>query len=209
MSGTWIGAPSQLAAQLAPFFANTGTPSSFLHGTNSYHDAMMSYAGCLGIPIAECTTGPGGKLTREAFGATSHIAYETLSAAGIQTLIGEVEKAAAVPGVIDAGISLDALGGAVKNVAPSATAFPHRQALASIQYTATFAAGVDPAPLDAYVRGFRAAMIPYWGDGAYVNYADASLTDPALSYFAGNADRLEAVRKRYDPSGFFTQPQDY
>ncbi len=209
MSGTWLGAAGQLDAQFAPFFAAAGTPSSFLHGTNSYHDAMMSYAGCLGIPIAECTTGPGGKLTREAFGATSHIAYDTLGTAGIQELIGQVEKAAAVPGVIDAGISMDALGGVVRNVAPTATAFPHRLALASIQYTATFADGVDPAPLDAYVRGFRAAMVPYWGDGAYVNYADPALSDPARSYFAGNVDRLEAVRRKYDPHGFFAQPQDY
>ena len=104
---------------------------------------------------------------------------------------------------------MDALGGVVRDVAPGATAFPHRAALASIQYTATFPEGTDPAPLDAYVRGFRNAMIPYWGDGAYVNYADASLTDPAKSYFAGNAERLEAVRAKYDPDGVFTQPQDY
>jgi len=78
-----------------------------------------------------------------------------------------------------------------------------------VQYTATFANGVDPAPLDAYVRGFRAAMVPQWGDGAYVNYADASLTDPLESYFKSNKTRLASVRKKYDPSGFFTQPQSF
>jgi hypothetical protein len=78
-----------------------------------------------------------------------------------------------------------------------------------VQYTATVPDGTNPAPLDAYVRGFRAAMTPYWGDGAYVNYADASLTDPAKSYFEGNARRLKAIRAKYDPHHVFTQPQPY
>lgn len=209
MSGTWLGAPSDLSAQFAPLFAAAGNPASNLHGTHTYHDAMMSYAGCAGIPAAQCTTAPGGKLVRESFGATSHIAYDKLDASGIQQIIDRVVAAKSIPGVREAGISMDALGGAVTRLAPDATAFPHRSAIASIQYTATFPDGTDPAPLDAYVRGFRAAMTPHWGDGAYVNYSDASLSNPAASYFAGNAVRLETVRAKYDPTGFFTQPQDY
>jgi hypothetical protein len=124
-------------------------------------------------------------------------------------VISQVVAAGSVAGVREAGISMDALGGAVGQLAPTATAFPHRAALASIQYTATFADGTDPAPLDAYVRGFRAAMTQYWGNGAYVNYSDATLSDPATSYFAGNASRLHHVRSKYDPHGIFTQPQAY
>jgi hypothetical protein len=209
VSGTWLGAPADLNAQFAPFFAQAGAPTSNLRGTHSYHDAMMLYAGCGTIPIAQCTTAPGGSLTRESFGATSHIAYSPLDSAGVAEVISRVAAVGSVPGVREAGISMDALGGAVAKVAPSATAFPHRAALASVQYTATFPDGTDPVPLDAYVRGFRAAMTPYWGDGAYVNYSDASLTDPAKSYFAGNASRLEAVRAKYDPHHTFTQPQAY
>ena len=209
MSGTWLGAPSELNAEFAPLFAAAGNPSSNLRGTHTYHDAMMSYAGCASIPVAQCNTSPSGKLVREAFGATSHIAYAKLDPAGIQEVINQVTAARNLPGVREAGISMDALGGNVTKVAPTATAFPHRSALASIQYTATFPDGTNPAPLDAYVRGFRTAMMPHWGDGAYVNYSDASLTDPAQSYFAGNAARLQSVRAKYDPNGFFTQPQDY
>ncbi|HEX4444786.1 MAG TPA: FAD-binding protein [Galbitalea sp.] len=209
MSGTWLGDPTDLNAQFAPLFAAAGAPSSNLHGTHTYHDAMMSYAGCANLPVAQCTTAPGGKLVRESFGATSHIAYEKLDGSGIQQIIERVVAAKSIPGVREAGISMDALGGVVSRLAPDATAFPHRIAIASIQYTATFPDGTDPVPLDAYVRGFRAAMQPHWGDGAYVNYSDATLSDPAQSYFAGNAERLKAVRSKYDPTGFFAQPQDY
>jgi len=209
VSGTWLGAPGDLNAQFAPFLAKAGAPASNLRGTHTYLSAMMSYAGCATIPVAQCTTGPGGKLMRESFGATSHIADEPLDAAGIQTIIAHVTSARNLPNVVEAGISMDALGGAVQKVSPSATAFPHRQALASVQYTATFANGADPAPLDSYVRGFRAAMTPYWGSGAYVNYSDPTLSDPTASYFVGNASRLHAIRSKYDPSGVFTQPQAF
>jgi hypothetical protein len=78
-----------------------------------------------------------------------------------------------------------------------------------VQYTGTFPDGTDPAPIDAYVRGFRAAMTPHWGEHAYVNYADASLADPGTAYWGDNLPRLASIKKRYDPSGFFTQPQSY
>ncbi|HEY1529228.1 MAG TPA: FAD-binding protein [Galbitalea sp.] len=209
VSGTWLGAAADLNAQFAPFFAAAGTPASDLRGTHTYLDAMMRYAGCATTPIAQCTTGPGGALVRESFTATSHIANAPLSDAGIQQIISKVVAAGSVAGVREAGISLDALGGAVRKVDPTATAYPHRNALASIQYTATFPDGTDPAPLDSFVRGFRAAMVPHWGDGAYVNYADATLADPAASYFQGNAARLRTVRNKWDPHRVFTQPQDY
>jgi FAD/FMN-containing dehydrogenase len=209
VSGTWLGDPSALPAQFAPFFAAAGRPATNGSATHSYHDAMMSYADCATIPLARCNTGKGGSLERESFGATSHIAYEPLDGAAIQTLISKVVAAGKVPGIREGGISMDALGGAVGKLAPDATAFPHRKALASVQYTATFPDGKDPAPLDAYVRGFRAAMAPSWGDGAYVNYSDPTLADPAASYFGDNASRLRGIRAQYDPTGVFTQPQGY
>ncbi|MET0991793.1 MAG: FAD-dependent oxidoreductase [Lacisediminihabitans sp.] len=214
LSGTWLGAYSALQAQLAPLIAAAGAPSHNGSSQHDYRDAMLSYAGCATIPIAQCNTGigntgTGGSLKRESFAATSHVAYQALDEQGIQTLVAQATAAKAVPGIKEGGISMDALGGQVSAIAADATAFPHRSALMTVQYTATFANGVDPAPLDAYVRGFRAALVPQWGDGAYVNYADASLTDPLESYFKGNKTRLATVRKKYDPSGFFTQPQSY
>ena len=85
-------------------------------------------------------------------------------AGGITDLVDQVQDAQS-SGLKEAGISIDALGGRVRDVAPDATAFVHRQALATVQYTATFLPG-DAQAADAYVRGFRAAMTPHWGDHA-------------------------------------------
>ena len=84
----------------------------------------------------------------------------------------------------------------------------HRAALATVQYTATFPPG-SPKAADSFVRGVRAAMQPSWGNHAYVNYADASISDYATAYFGDNATRLAQARATYDPDGFFTQPQDF
>lgn len=210
VSGTWIGDGRELAVQLAPLLAPAGAAPSVRQAvTRGYRDAMMRYAGCAGVPVARCTTGPGGVLTRQPSANTSHIANDRLTAAGIADLLARVQAAQSVPGMIEGGISLDALGGTVAAVGPDATAFVHRRALASVQYTSTFAVGAAPGPYYDYVRGFRAAMVPHWGDGAYVNYADASLNHPAQSYFGDNAARLAAVAATYDPAGLFSQPQGY
>lgn len=210
VSGTWVGDAAALDGRLAPFLAAVGpAPSTRQAATHSYGDAMMRYAGCAGIPIERCTTDAGGALTREPAANTSHIARATLSPAGIADLLGKVQAAQSVPGMTEGGISMDALGGAVASVAADATAFVHRDALAVVQYTSTFGAGASAAPYFDYVRGFRAAMTPHWGDAAYVNYADASLEHPAQSFFGENAARLKAVAAKYDPHGRFTQPQGY
>ena len=210
VSGTWVGDSGALDGQLAPFLASAGAvPSARQAVTHGYADAMMRYAGCAGIPIQRCTTDAGGALKREPAANTSHIASARLSASGIADLLQRVQAAQSVPGMTEGGISMDALGGAVASVAADATAFVHRDALATVQYTSTFGVGVDAAPYFEYVRGFRAAMAPHWGDGAYVNYADAKLTRPSRSYFGDNASRLKAVARRYDPHRLFTQPQPY
>lgn len=210
LSGTWLGPESSLAGRLAPLIQAVGSaPSRRGSAQHGYLDAMMRYAGCGGVPLARCTTDAGGALRRESSAATSHVPTEKLDSTAIATLLAKVEAARAVPGIREGGVSLDALGGAVGDLGPEDTAFPHRGAIMTAQYTATFPDGTDPAPLDAYVRGFREAMVPSWADTAYVNYADAGIGDPARAYFGDNAARLEQVKRAYDPDNLFAQPQGY
>ena len=207
LSGTWTGAAGAFDRQLAGLLDHVPTPSTNTRASRSYRDAMLSYAGCASIPVDQCHTGPNGSLTRQSFGATSHVAYQPLTSAGVDDLLSQVQ-AAQSSGLLEAGISIDALGGKVRDVDPGDTAFVHRAALATVQYTATFPPGT-PKAADAYVRGFRAAMLPHWDNHAYVNYADASITGYQAAYFGDNASRLAKARSTYDPDGFFTQPQDF
>jgi hypothetical protein len=205
MSATWTGPASGMSAALRPFLSGVAPPTTDSRTTAPYLDTMLTYAGCSSIPVDRCHTGPGGALQREAFAATSHIVTAPQDDSG--ALLTHVH-AAQGSGLKEAGLSIDALGGAVDDVASGDTAFGHRGALATVQYTATYDAGPATAAT-SYVRGFRSAMTGAWGTGAYVNYADASLPDYQQAYFGANAARLAQARAAYDPHGFFTQPQDF
>ena len=205
MSVTWTGSASSLDAALKPLLSQVPTPTTDSRSTAGYLDTMLTYAGCSSIPVDQCHTGPGGSLDREAFSATSHII--TGPDVDLDALLGKVE-AGQGSGLKEAGISIDALGGVVDDVGATETAFGHRGALTTVQYTATFDSGPATAAT-SYVRGFRTAMTPSWGSGAYVNYADASIPDYQQAYFGQNASRLARARATYDPDGFFTQPQDF
>ncbi|MEZ0580086.1 FAD-binding oxidoreductase [Nocardioides sp. MH1] len=184
---TWVGPASGFDAVLAPILA-TGPTARYDH-TRDYLSAMQAYAG----------TG-----AREAFAATSHVAYAPPASGALGDLVAAV---ATTPGTLqEAGFSIDALGGHVGDLAPTETAFVHREARATVQYTATYTSG-GPAPARSYVERLRRHMTPTWGEHAYVNYADPSLADPGDAYFGDNWGRLQEVRSSYDPDGLLTQPQ--
>jgi len=206
LAATWVGPPASFDRQLRGLLDHVVAPGVRVPHVRGYREAMLAYAGCLDVPAAQCTTGPGGALTRERFSGTSNVAYEPLSTAGVADLVAGVRSVPA--GLVEAGVSLDALGGRVRDLAPGDTAFVHRRALATEQYTATYASG-PATTADSYVRGFRRRMTPHWGDHAYVNYSDPTLRHPGTAYFGANLARLRSVARTYDPDGFFTQPQGY
>ncbi|MCU1527178.1 MAG: FAD-binding protein [Frondihabitans sp.] len=207
LSGTWTGPEGDFAAQLAGLLQNvSAAPLANTATRHTYSDAMLRYAGCAGEPASACTTGPGGVLKRVSESAASAMAYDDLDSAAIAALLAQVSGASGVAGLTEGGISLDALGGAVAKIGPADTAFPHRKARYTVQYTATFANGAATVPFDGYVRGFRKTMSSSWGEGAYVNYTDPSLTAPGTSYFAGNLARLRSIKKKVDPTTLFHQP---
>lgn len=204
VSGTWIGSGEP---PLSGLLRHCPAPSLRSTVTKTYGAAMAGYAGCANVSTKRCHTGSGGALQREAFAATSHVAYSKLSASAISALVKRMDGLRSSP-LKEVGVSIDALGGKVRDVKASATAFVHRSALATVQYTATFPGGTA-ALAQSTVGQLRASMVGSWGEHAYVNYADASLKRAATAYFGANAARLATVRKHYDPHGLFTQPQAY
>jgi FAD/FMN-containing dehydrogenase len=172
---------------------------------------MLLEAGCTND--ATCHLPPAGALAREPLAATSHVPRRTLSAAGVNALVGGVDDLAANTalrraGLVEAGASLDALGGAVGDIPDAATAFAHRGAPFTVQYTATARPGVPTwDPFVAAVRALRTRMSPFAGTGAYVNYCDADVQDWADAYWGDNRWRLQRTKHAYDPDGVFTFPQ--
>jgi FAD/FMN-containing dehydrogenase len=217
VGGTYLGSVSGAATLLNQLYAKVGSsPSShYLSYPQSFLSAMLVEAGCSSIGYQACHLpwyASGGKLTRQPQYAKSDFFTTPLSNSGISTLLAGIVALQKVRGGAGAvgGIAFDALGGAVNRVAPGATAFVHRNALFSAQYTTDWTNGAGSLGVSnqlTWLRKYWASMRPYASGQAYQNYIDPDLTNWRQAYYGGNYNRLVGIKKKYDPAGLFTFPQ--
>lgn len=136
---------------------------------------------------------------------------------GVRAICAAMERRfgdPALPPDNQASVTFLSLGGAVADIAPDATAFPHRQAIADAQYLAYWPQS-DDAVAQAnlgWMRATYAATFPAisaGGAGCYANYCDDELAPDAWPrlYYGANLERLKTVKRAYDPSDVFRGPQ--
>jgi FAD/FMN-containing dehydrogenase len=217
VGGTYLGSVGDAANLLNQLYAKVGSqPSShFLSNPQSYLSAMLVEAGCGAIGYQAChlpAYASGGKLTRQPQYTKSDFFTTPLSSAGISTLLAGVVAFQKVAGVKhgSGGIAFDALGGAVNRVKPGATAFVHRNALFSAQYTTDWpngSASAGVANQHTWLRKYWSSMRAHASGQAYQNYIDPDLANWQQAYYGANFTRLAAVKKKYDPTRLFTFPQ--
>ena len=105
-------------------------------------------------------------------------------------------------------------GGAVSDVGPSDTAFPHRNALLEVQFLGYLQNPTTQSIRgnQAWIQGVYADVFPrlsMQGEGCYVNYCDDDLTEEQWTsrYWGANYPRLQNTKRRVDPSDFFRGKQ--
>jgi FAD binding domain/Berberine and berberine like len=211
-SGQFYGSASALQSPIAPL-VNAGTPTRVQVGTLSYLDAVKRWAGCSAVSVAEChrsDKSPAGRLPRLTFKGKSQYALAPLASGGIAEILHRLEARQADPNLGRGEVILDAYGGAVARVPKAATAFVHRDALASIQYVAIWNQ-TDPASVAQanlrWIDGLAAGVRPYVSGSAYQNYIDPSLVTWKQAYYGSNLRRLVSVKRKYDRRNFFHFPQ--
>jgi FAD/FMN-containing dehydrogenase len=205
--GQYLGPEARLRTLIRPLTRVDGIRLSI--GTASYLDTQLRWAGCSGKTVGEChLVGEtlGGQLGRATFAAKSDYLKATLSPAAVAAAGHWIERAQGA-GFGSAAFLLDSYGGAINRVAPGATAFVHRDALASAQYLAYWSRPSDAAAATAWLRGFHAAMRPHVSGFAYQNYIDRDLAGWRHAYYGANYQRLRAVKRSVDPDWFFRFPQ--
>lgn len=205
VSGLLLGTSGPLDSLLAPLVNAIGTPATRFSRTHTYADAAMIAAGCQGLSQAACHfagSSPGGTLSRSAFLAKSDYFTHPMDSTAIAAVTSAIERRTTDARLQGGAAHFDAYGGAINRVASAATAFVHRTALCSAQYSGAF----DPAaPADhlaanrAWLDAMYAALRPAASGAAYQNYIDPTLTDWRQAYYGANYDRLVSVQKQYDP----------
>lgn len=120
-------------------------------------------------------------------------------------------------------LGLYTYGGQVNAVAPDTTATAQRDSVLKAVHLAAWTDPAQDAAHLAWVRAFyrdfyaETGGVPVPGagncDGAYINYPDIDLADPAWNtsgtpwstlYYKDNYARLQAVKARWDPRNVFT-----
>lgn len=98
-------------------------------------------------------------------------------------------------------------GGAVAAVSPSATAYPHRDAVFLIQYGMEWSTDEASQRFETLVAELEAELAKYAGPAAppmYVNYIDDSAQ--LSSFYGANLGRLEEIKTKFDANNFFKSP---
>ncbi|MEV4057951.1 FAD-dependent oxidoreductase [Amycolatopsis sp. NPDC049688] len=134
-----------------------------------------------------------GSSNRQSFVASSRI---------ITTPVDAAKLVAAADGRAGTDLLIDGLGGAVAGPAKDATAFWHRDALASVQVYAPATAKTRTKVAQS-VGEVVAGLAAAGAGGGYVNYIDPALPDWKTAYYGDNAKRLVDVSKKYDPQNVF------
>jgi len=187
--GQFLGSTTALESALA----SLQPPATKLTtGTATWLDLVRRWAGCLGHPLSQCAI-PG----HTSFAGASDYIARIPAPAHLARFTGAVEARGASSGAL----LIDAYGGAINRVKPAATAFVHRDVLASVQY---YAGGTGAR---AWVDASRAALEPAVSGAAYVNYIDPHLANWQRAYYGANLPRLRTVKKKYDPHNLFRFPQ--
>ena len=157
ISGSFVGTPAALQDLISKLRNSMrSVPTSVSSSQKAYLDAMHYFAGCSTKTTAQChlaTPGGPGQLERESFYASSRIVE------------GPIANPQQVSDMLRAysGVDclFDSLGGQVSELAPDATAFVHRNAIASVQIykgcTASTRAGAvrDVGDVQRGARGDR------------------------------------------------------
>ncbi len=204
-SGVYVGSPTSLQPLLDSLQAATSRFSNRSVIESSYLDTMLIEGGCADISIAAChlpSVKAGGTLERENNAARSDYIDAPLSSAGVDVLLGSIEKRASTYRLVGGSVLFDAYGGAINRLSPGDTAFVHRSSLACLQYVAPWSLSSSAASIaasQAWLDEMYTAMRPYVSGYAYQNYIDPQLADWQHSYYGSNLDRLIGVKTMTDP----------
>ena len=130
--------------------------------------------------------------------------FSELSDAAVEVMIGAFERA---PSELCALI-IEEFHGAVTRVAPTATAYPHREPGYNLLLISQWTDPADTEAATAWARETFDALSPYMADRSYMNYLSADDHDRVHQSYGPNYGRLVELKRRYDPGNLFRLNQN-
>jgi FAD/FMN-containing dehydrogenase len=217
VEGTYLGSLAQAQPHLDELEASVNVKPTVRQIDSTDYATAIKDVFCQGLTDEQCRLlNQGGKVNRYGTAIKSTFVTGTWPVPALDVITEWIERRQADPVMTRDPASsnlgkiwFDSVGGAVSSVAPEATAYVHRDATFCGQYQSRWDPAAPTATREAniqWLREFHAAMEP-WNSGAYVNYTDPDLVDWQQKYYGANYPRLQSVKAKWDPHGFFTFPQ--
>ncbi|KAF8701080.1 hypothetical protein AX14_000568 [Amanita brunnescens Koide BX004] len=209
-TGGWYGPTDKLNGIIKPYLDTLPEPDSIGSKSGSYIDSLRLLGG-LGHLSTQTPD------SRNTFYAKSLMTPEA-------SPISDTALAAFTDYLANAGfktnlnwfVQMELYGGknsAINAVAQSATSFGRRNAMWTIQMYASSPTYQPPFPsygfsfLDNMVNSITNSSPTDWDIGAYPNYADGRLENWEQLYFGDHYQRLQTLKRQFDPKDTFSFPQ--
>jgi len=191
--GQLVGEVEEVRKLLAPLYRiSVPVEKAFL--SVDYWDAQTKHLGEDGTP--------------EYSHERSRYAYRPFSAGCCRTILKHM---CAWPGTrFGASWKMFLTGGAIAKVAPDATAYCHRAAIAITSMELNWLADDTPENIalnEAWLNRFHAAMATHTSHECYQNFIDHSEKHYLRAYYGRNLERLVKVKHDVDPGNVFRYPQ--
>jgi FAD/FMN-containing dehydrogenase len=187
--GQFFGSERRVRQLVAPLARVPGA-SAVSAGTQDYFDLQRRWAGCADGGLAACRD-----YNRTTFDASSVYIAKPLSAAARRAFVSATQTGAT--------LICDAYGGAIGRVAPSATAFVHR----NVRFSVQIASYASLSTARDRVNRARRRIAPYGNGQAYQNYSDLDLKNARRAYYGANYGRLVDIKTAVDPANRFRLAQ--
>jgi FAD/FMN-containing dehydrogenase len=130
--------------------------------------------------------------------------FSELSDPAVEVLTSAFERA---PSELCALI-IEEFHGAVTRVAPTATAYPHREPGYNLLLISQWTDPADTEAGTAWARETFDALSPYMAERSYMNYLSADDHDRVHQAYGPNYGRLVELKRRYDPGNHFRLNQN-
>ena len=103
---------------------------------------------------------------------------------------------------------IEAIGGEASRIAPTATAYAHREPGYSLLLLSQWTDRADTQTNIAWTRETFEALQPHMANRRYVNYLSADDAGHIRDAYGCNYERLVELKRRYDPDNFFRLNQN-
>ena len=124
-----------------------------------------------------------------------------------EAIDAHVEHGSKVPAMTST-MHIYPINGACHRVEPDATAFAYRDASFATVIAGMWPDAEDDEQNTAWVRSYYDAIAPHSQEGGYINFMAEDDQDRIRQNYRGNYDRLQQVKRTYDPDNLFRHNQN-